>query len=110
MSDLKNGAKTRLSTAMSLINMLSEGPLVSLSGSPTVSPMTAALCASLPLPPSERACSDAPACGAWPGFGGDLVAAVASTWDCCLKTVCQKPALLPLLLSPGRMHLRNCLK
>ena len=30
-----------------------EGPDVSLKGSPTVSPMTAALCASLPLPPKK---------------------------------------------------------
>ena len=39
----KKGANTRDSTAMSLIRMLSDGPDVSLSGSPTVSPMTAAL-------------------------------------------------------------------
>jgi hypothetical protein len=37
-------------------------PEVSLSGSPTVSPITAALWQSEPLPPSSRACSDAPAC------------------------------------------------
>ena len=53
----KKGANTRDSTAMSLMRMLREGPEVSLSGSPTVSPMTAALWASDPLPPSERACS-----------------------------------------------------
>ena len=39
----KKGANTRDSTAMSLMRMLREGPEVSLSGSPTVSPMTAAL-------------------------------------------------------------------
>ena len=53
----KKGANTRDSTAMSLMRMLREGPEVSLSGSPTVSPMTAALWASDPLPPRERACS-----------------------------------------------------
>ena len=35
----------------SLMTTCSEGPAVSLSGSPTVSPVTAALCASEPLPP-----------------------------------------------------------
>ena len=34
-----------------LIRMFREGPEVSLKGSPTVSPMTAALCCSEPLPP-----------------------------------------------------------
>ena len=34
-----------------LIKMLIAGPDVSLKGSPTVSPTTAALCCSLPLPP-----------------------------------------------------------
>lgn len=58
----KNGAKTRDSTAMSLIKMLSDGPDVSLSGSPMVSPITAALWASEPLGPSAFAWSDAPAC------------------------------------------------
>ena len=53
----KKGAKTRDSTAISLMRMFSDGPEVSFSGSPTVSPMTAALCASEPLPPRERACS-----------------------------------------------------
>lgn len=38
----KKGASTSDSTAMSLMRMLREGPEVSLSGSPTVSPMTAA--------------------------------------------------------------------
>ena len=36
---------------ITLINGLRAGPAVSLNGSPTVSPMTAALCASEPLPP-----------------------------------------------------------
>ncbi len=36
---------------MILISGLTAGPAVSLYGSPTVSPVTAALCASLPLPP-----------------------------------------------------------
>jgi len=36
---------------ISLIKMLSAGPEVSLNGSPTVSPTTAALWVSLPLPP-----------------------------------------------------------
>lgn len=58
----KKGAKTRDSTAISLMRMFRDGPEVSFSGSPTVSPMTAALCASEPLPPRERACSVAWAC------------------------------------------------
>eukprot|EP00955_Chlamydomonas_euryale_P076870 362807-Chlamydomonas_euryale.AAC.10 len=41
--------------------MLSEGPDVSFSGSPTVSPMTAALWQSEPLGPSSRACGVLPA-------------------------------------------------
>ena len=57
----KKGAKTSASTAMSLTRMLSDGPEVSLSGSPMVSPITAALCASEPLGPSDLASSVAPA-------------------------------------------------
>ena len=41
----------RLTTPMTLIRIATPGPLVSLKGSPTVSPTTAALCASEPLPP-----------------------------------------------------------
>ena len=44
-------APTTLTMLMSLIRMLRLGPLVSLNGSPTVSPTTAALWASEPLPP-----------------------------------------------------------
>jgi hypothetical protein len=36
---------------MTLIKGFSAGPAVSLNGSPTVSPMTAALCVSEPFPP-----------------------------------------------------------
>ena len=43
------------------MRIFKEGPDVSFRGSPTVSPITAALCASEPFDPSERACSDAPA-------------------------------------------------
>ena len=57
----KKGAKTRDSTAMSLIRMLSDGPEVSFNGSPMVSPITAALCGSDPFGPSSLACSEAPA-------------------------------------------------
>lgn len=41
--------------------MFRDGPDVSFSGSPTVSPITAATWQADPLPPRERACSDAPA-------------------------------------------------
>jgi hypothetical protein len=58
----KKGAKTSDSTAISLMRMLRDGPEVSLSGSPMVSPITAALCASDPLGPSDLASSDKPAC------------------------------------------------
>lgn len=57
----KKGAKTSDSTAMSLMRMLRDGPDVSLRGSPTVSPITAALCASEPLGPRLWAWSEAPA-------------------------------------------------
>lgn len=43
------------------MRMLSDGPDVSLRGSPTVSPITAALCASDPLGPRVLACSELPA-------------------------------------------------
>ena len=46
-----SGAINSATRFMTLISGLSAGPAVSLNGSPTVSPMTAALCASLPLPP-----------------------------------------------------------
>lgn len=45
------GANTSDTTAISFSRMFSEGPDVSLNGSPTTSPSTAALCASDPLPP-----------------------------------------------------------
>ena len=41
---------TRLIVAIILMSTCRLGPAVSLKGSPTVSPVTAALCASLPLP------------------------------------------------------------
>ena len=40
-----------LTSETTVICVLMDGPAVSLNGSPTVSPLTAALCASLPLPP-----------------------------------------------------------
>ena len=46
-----NAANTRDTIDISLIRILSDGPEVSLNGSPTVSPMTLAACASEPLPP-----------------------------------------------------------
>ena len=46
-----NGANTTATIVISLINILIEGPEVSLKGSPTVSPTTAALWASEPFPP-----------------------------------------------------------
>src|SRR5690606_7796628 len=46
-----SGANTSATMDISLIKMLSDGPDVSLNGSPTVSPTTAAAWASLPLPP-----------------------------------------------------------
>ena len=49
--DKNRGANTRDTIVISLIRMLMDGPEVSLNGSPTVSPTTAALCASLPFPP-----------------------------------------------------------
>mmetsp|Transcript_40021 Transcript_40021/g.73920 ORF Transcript_40021/g.73920 Transcript_40021/m.73920 type:complete len:324 (+) Transcript_40021:319-1290(+) len=48
--DMKKSAKTTEIMAMSFMRMLRAGPEVSLSGSPTVSPTTAALWASEPLP------------------------------------------------------------
>lgn len=64
----KKGANTSDSTAISLMRMLSEGPDVSLRGSPMVSPITAALCGSDPLGPSVLACSEAPACNSSKGI------------------------------------------
>src|SRR5690606_39137633 len=51
----KEEANTRLTMLISLIRMFSDGPLVSLNGSPTVSPTTADLWASPPLPPKRPA-------------------------------------------------------
>ena len=45
------GAITSATTDINLMRMLRAGPAVSLNGSPTVSPTTAALWVSLPLPP-----------------------------------------------------------
>lgn len=66
----KKGANTRDSTAMSFIRMLSDGPEVSFSGSPIVSPITAALCGSDPFGPRVLACSEAPA---WQIFKFNLI-------------------------------------
>lgn len=46
---VKNSVKTRLKIAINLIRMLRAGPEVSFNGSPTVSPITAALCSSDPF-------------------------------------------------------------
>mmetsp|Transcript_88977 Transcript_88977/g.154305 ORF Transcript_88977/g.154305 Transcript_88977/m.154305 type:complete len:324 (+) Transcript_88977:483-1454(+) len=46
------GATVREMMDISLIRMLSAGPEVSLKGSPTVSPVTVALCTSVPFPPN----------------------------------------------------------
>src|SRR5262245_55006318 len=54
-SDANHGASTRETTLMSLIKMFMAGPEVSLKGSPTVSPTTAALWGSEPLPPRAPA-------------------------------------------------------
>src|SRR5450759_5312208 len=45
-----SGANTRVIVLNSLMRTCSEGPAVSLKGSPTVSPITLAICASLFLP------------------------------------------------------------
>ena len=45
------GAISSATRFITLISGLIAGPAVSLNGSPTVSPMTVAACASLPLPP-----------------------------------------------------------
>lgn len=49
-TDKNNGANTSDTIVINLIRILMDGPDVSLKGSPTVSPTTAALCASLPFP------------------------------------------------------------
>jgi len=46
----KNGAKTKDKIALNLIKIFNEGPLVSFNGSPTVSPITAALWTSVCFP------------------------------------------------------------
>src|SRR4030067_1855564 len=51
---IKSGAITRETMYISLINIFMAGPDVSLHGSPTVSPTTAALCASDFLPPRSE--------------------------------------------------------
>src|SRR3989338_6478161 len=48
---MNNAANARVSVENSLMSTWSEGPAVSLNGSPTVSPVTAAWCAGLRLPP-----------------------------------------------------------
>ena len=48
----QRGQQGKIPAKPLVICVLMDGPAVSLNGSPTVSPMTAALWASLPLPPS----------------------------------------------------------
>lgn len=52
MNPENRGTNTRVIVDNNLIRMCIDGPAVSLHGSPTVSPVTAALCASLPFPPN----------------------------------------------------------
>src|SRR3989304_1980222 len=47
---MNRGASTSVTVLSSFTSTCSDGPAVSLYGSPTVSPTTAALCASVPLP------------------------------------------------------------
>jgi len=47
---MKSGAITRVMVASSFTRTWRDGPAVSLKGSPTVSPTTAAACAGVPLP------------------------------------------------------------
>ena len=62
---------SRLTMFMTLISGLRAGPAVSLSGSPTVSPVTAALCFSEPLPViSVRGSSSISLLGVVPGAAG----------------------------------------
>jgi len=46
---LKNFTKTTHKIAINFIKIFNEGPLVSFNGSPTVSPITDALCSSVPF-------------------------------------------------------------
>ena len=46
---MKNYVKTNDNIAINFIKMFKAGPDVSFNGSPTVSPITAALCSSLPF-------------------------------------------------------------
>jgi len=46
-----SAANSEATSDITVIIVFSEGPAVSLNGSPTVSPITAALCASEPFPP-----------------------------------------------------------
>src|SRR5690606_16956365 len=48
---LNSGTASTAAIDISLMRMLIDGPAVSLNGSPTVSPITVALCTSDPLPP-----------------------------------------------------------
>ena len=50
-SSIIAAVQSRLTIAMTLIRMFISGPEVSLNGSPTVSPTTAAACVSEPFPP-----------------------------------------------------------
>ena len=52
---MNSGASTSVIVASSLISTCSDGPAVSLKGSPTVSPTTAALCGSERSPCRRRA-------------------------------------------------------
>src|SRR5438132_3232996 len=52
VSQIRRGAITSVIVDKSLTRMCSDGPAVSLNGSPTVSPTTAALLGALPFPPS----------------------------------------------------------
>ena len=64
---------SRLTMFITLISGLMAGPAVSLSGSPTVSPVTAALCFSLPLPvlaARSRGSSSISLLGVVPGAAG----------------------------------------
>ncbi len=95
-----SGAINSATRFMTLISGLRAGPAVSLNGSPTVSPMTAALCASLPLPPKcpssmyFLALSQAP-----PEF--DSI--TASSWPVRIAPARNAPSASPFSRKPAMM-------
>src|SRR4030042_5463158 len=92
---MNRGASTSVTVLRSLTSTCNEGPAVSLKGSPTVSPTTAALCASVPFPSTS---SPPPAAGTFSSPASMYFLALSQAPPTLLKKVARiTPPIVPTI-------------